>query len=132
MSHNSLRSKTKTANVAKCKIGKIAPSLYVIMLINQPLCEERAAIYGAEKDTIKKRNGKIVTFYRKEISNRSWISAGWALHWWWINDESTLLIDISYSQLFYTGSIKSWSSNQRDKRQVTEWVSSDVWNYMLN
>lgn len=81
MSHNSLRSKTKTTNVAKCKIGKIAPSLYVIMLINQPLCEERAAIYEAEKDTIK-RNGKIVTFYRKEISNhRSWISAGWVLHW---------------------------------------------------
>lgn len=52
----------------------------VVMLINQPICEERVAIYEAEKDTIKKRNGKIVTFYGKEISNHHpWISAGWVL-----------------------------------------------------
>lgn len=53
----------------------------VIMLINQPICEERVAIYEAEKDTVKKRNGKVVTFYRKEKSNHHpWISAGQVLH----------------------------------------------------
>jgi len=37
------------------------PKFNVIMSINQTICKERVAIYEAEKDTIKKTDGEIVT-----------------------------------------------------------------------
>lgn len=49
----------------------------VIILINQTICEERVAIYEAEKDTIKKRNGKIVTFVRKRTKQPPLLDLCW-------------------------------------------------------
>lgn len=44
------------------QIGNYCSKFNVILLINQTICKERIAIYEAEKDTIKKTDGKIVTF----------------------------------------------------------------------
>lgn len=44
------------------QVGNYCSKFNVIKLINQTICEERVAIYEAEKETIKKTDGVIVTF----------------------------------------------------------------------
>lgn len=86
------------------------------MLINQTISEERVAIYEAEKDSIKEIDGEIAAFVgeRKKQSSPMDHCLNHVIriiHKW----QSTRLVDVSSSQLFYIGSIKFWFSNQKYK-----------------
>lgn len=57
--------------------GNNCSKFNVIMLINQPIREERVAIYKAEKDTIKKRNGRIVMFLGERKKQPPFLDLCW-------------------------------------------------------
>lgn len=99
------------------------------MLIKQTISGDRVAIYEAEKNSTKEIDGEIVAFAgeRKKQSSPMDHCLNRVIQITY-NLQSTWLVDVSSSQLFYIGSIKIQFSNQKykipskDKSPVMFWI----------